>query len=495
MLIRGGLVLVEGAAFQPVSLLLERGQIEAILPGDPGDIEDAEVLDASGRLIMPGLVNAHTHSHGGLGRGAVDDRATLEGFLATGGAINGGRNWEDMYLSASLSAIELIRKGCTACFDLCVELPAPSVTGLHQVGQAYWDVGIRAVVAPMIADQSLYQALPGLLDFFEPEARRALQAFRMPPWEGILSTCVEAVHTWPFATDWVKPGIGPTIPLHCSDDFLQACGQAAEDLDLPMQTHLAETKTQAQLARRKYGHSMVEHLKKLGILSPRLSGAHGIWLDPQEMAELAAHGVGISHNPLSNLRIGSGIASVSEMMAAGVTVGIGTDATNTSDGQNMFEAQRLASYLSRVRSFSPEDWIGAQQALQMATLNSAKILGFETIGQIAPGYAADLVFLDRQYCHYVPLRDPLLQMVMAESGAAIREVMIGGRMVLKDNQILTVDEASLYAKAEAAAQRLDEANADARRQSQAVRALVESFCLGQCRSTPHWGRFVDEANA
>lgn len=478
ILISGGLVLIDNARFESVSLLIENGRIAALIAGDGP--EDVQIIDATGRIVIPGLVNGHTHSHGALGRGGVPDDATLETFLTGATALNGQRSVDDLRLSAQLSAAEMIRKGCTACFDLSVELPGPTVAGIHAVAEAYHDAGMRAVVAPMISDRTIHQALPGLLDAFPADLREVLAAITLPPWQETLATVTQAIHGWPVAMDRVRPGIGPAIPLHCSDDFLTACAQLAEAADLRLQTHLAETRMQQVAAQQRYGTTLTAHLDGLGLLSSRFSGAHGVWLSADEVLRLAGQGAGIVHNPLSNLRLGSGIAPVRALADAGVTLGIGTDASNTSDGQNMFEALRLAATLSRARAEVPDDWITVPEAFVMATEGSARIMGLDRVGRIAPGWAADLLFLDRDYCHYVPLRDVLSQIVLAETGAALREVMIAGRMVFSDNRVLTLDEAALAARARAAAARLDSANAQARLMAEAAAVIVRSFCHAAC---------------
>lgn len=480
-LIDGGLVLRPDGRFTPAALVIEGGVIADVLdPGAPRP-EDAAPVDAGGRLVIPGLVNAHTHSHGALGRGAVAEDATLETFLAAAPAVNSARTVDDLALSAALSAAELIRKGCTAAYDLCVELPGPSVAGLHAVAQTYHRAGMRAVVAPMIADRTLYQALPGLLDAFDEPLRSTLAAIALPPWERTLETCREAALSWPVPRDRVRPGIGPTIPLHCSGAFLSACARTAEDLDLPLQTHLAETRMQQVAARARWGESLTARLDRLGALSPRFSGAHGVWLDGAEMALLAERGCAVAHNPLSNLRLGSGVADLPALRRAGVALGVGTDASNTSDGQNLFEALRLAATLSRLRA-EPGDWVGALAAFRMATEGGARLMGFERVGRIEAGWAADLVFLDRAYCHYTPLRAPLEQIVFSETGAAVREVMIDGAWVFRDDRVLTLDEAALVVAAQAAADRLDALNEPARAAAAAAAAVIRGFCLGQCRA-------------
>jgi guanine deaminase len=478
-LIQGAQVLVENDRFSNVSLLIQNDRIAAILPKGE-TVSDAKPLDASGRMVIPGLVNGHTHSHGALARGGVPDDAILETFLSGSAWLNLGRSYNDLALCAQLSAVELIRKGCTACFDLFIELPGPTVEGTHAVAHAYHDVGLRAVVAPMIADQTIYQALPGLLDSFDGPLKNAVAALTLPDWQSTMAVCEEALRNWPVSTDRVRPGIGPTIPLHCTDEFLSACARLSDDIDIPLQTHLAETRLQQVMAHRKFGTSLTEHLSDLGVLSPRFSGAHGVWLSDAEITLLAKAVAGVSHNAMSNLRLGSGIAQVRRLLDAGVTMGIGTDASNTSDGQNMFEAMRLAATLSRANTIDSDQWVRTTEAFDMATRGSARLLGFDTVGQIAEGWAADLVFLDQSYCHYTPQRGTLDQIVFAETGAAVREVMIAGQMVFAADRILTLDEETLRQRAFAAADRITHANAEARTMNAAAAEVVKGFCHRHC---------------
>jgi 5-methylthioadenosine/S-adenosylhomocysteine deaminase len=477
--IRGGLVLdAEGrAALQ--DMLIEDGRILRI--DNPGfEVpDDAELLSAADRMLIPGLISAHTHSHGALNRGAVDDRVSLEMFLTGRGASPRSRGTDDKYLSAALSAAEMIRKGCTACFDLTVELPEPSREGISAVARAYHDAGMRAVVAPMIADRTIYQALPGLLEALPDALRSHCAALSAAPIDHTFSACRDILENWEFDRRWIRPALGPTIPLHCSDQFLIECARLSREHDVPLQTHLAESRAQAALGPTRYGKSLVGHLGELGFLSERLSAAHAIWIDDDDIARLAQSGVAVAHNPSSNLRLGSGVAPVRKMLRSGVAVGVGTDASNTSDGQNMFEATRLASYLSRIDGFASDEWLSAPEAFHLATEGSAKVLGFDDIGRLAPGFEADIVFLALDSPHFVPLRSPLTQMVFAENGASVHTVMIGGRIVFHDGKLLTLDEALLRRQAQQAAHRLDEANAGTFATAATVARLVGAFCAAQ----------------
>ena len=478
----GRLLDIDKDRADPADIFVSAGSIVEI--GAPGAFaaRDAETLDASDRLLVPGLVNAHTHAHGALARGAVADQAPLELFLNAAGAINGHRTLDDKYLTAALSAAEMIRRGCTASFDLFVEFPAPSAEAMRAVGQAYSDAGMRAVVAPMMADRTLYRALPGLLEAIPAELRAPFEKLALAPYETSLANLQPVYKDWPFDRDFVRPGIAPTIPLHCSDEFLAACAKTAREFGLPLQTHLAETKVQAVLAQGKYAKSMTQHLDDLGVLGPNFSGAHGIWIDRADMDLIAKRGGRIAHNPASNLRLGSGVASIREMLDAGIELAIGTDGTNTSDGQNIFEATRLAAYLSRLQGPDYRQWVTAREAFAAATTGSARLLGFDKIGRIAPGFAADIVFLRLDQPHYVPLRSPLTQMVFAESGSAIARVMIGGRVVFEDGKLLTLDEAKLRRQAEEAAARLDAANAPAKKLAASVEDFVGTFCMAHGRA-------------
>ena len=373
VVIFGGLVLAHGETVaRPADIVLEGDSIEAIVP--PGTAEAARRIDATGRLIIPGLVNAHTHGHGGLAKGA-GDRWSLELLLNAGPWLNGGRTGDDRYLSTLLTAAEMLRKGCTACYDLSAMLPVPSVEALHDAARAYADVGMRAVIAPMIADRTFYQAIPGLLDAFPPELRPVAEAMRAASSETILAPIREAARAWSYSSDQIRLGIAPTIPLHCSDEFMRGCRDLATGFGLPVQTHLAESPVQRAGALKQYGMTLTAHLERMGLIGPGFSGAHAIWIDDAEIELIARRGGTLAHNPGSNLRLGNGISDMRRAIAGGVTVGVGTDGSSSSDNQNMFEATRLAAYVSRVFDRAPEDWIGSAEALRMATEGSAAVLG------------------------------------------------------------------------------------------------------------------------
>jgi 5-methylthioadenosine/S-adenosylhomocysteine deaminase len=483
--VRGGRMLdVARRAAVAADILIERGTIRAV--GAPGLAAPAgaEIIDATDRILIPGLVNAHTHAHGNLAKG-MGDRWTLELLLNAAPWIGGRRTLADKYLTALIGAVEMLQKGCTACYDLFLEFPIPTADGIEAHGRAYQDAGMRAVIAPMMADRSLYQAIPGLMAAL-PDARRAeVERIAYRTGDENVAVCRKLLERWPFDRDQVRPALAPTIPMHCADDFMVKTAELAREHAIGYHTHLAESKVQAVSGLRKYGCSLTAHLDALGIIASNFVAAHAIWLDDDDIKRLADQGAAVAHNPGSNMRVGSGIAAVRRMRAAKLAVGIGTDGASSADNLNMFEAMRLASFASKVRGPDHRAWLTTGEVLAMATEGSARVLGFEgKLGRLAPGYFADIVFLERRHVNYTPLNDVVNQLVHVEDGTAVDKVMVGGRIVVERGRCTTVDLDRLSDHAADAAARLAAANADARRLADALEPAIGAFCLGLARA-PH----------
>jgi len=489
-IVRGGLVLdiAKGTA-EPADILIEDDAIREIGPPGCPAPDGAVEISAARRLLHPGLVNAHTHGHGNLAKG-MGDRWTLELLLAAAPWITGNRSTEDKYLSTQLGAVEMVLKGCTACYDLSFEWPLPTTEGLAQAAAAYADVGMRAVVAPMVADRSFYEAIPGLRHALPPPLQERVAELRLPPAEATLSAIRTALHGWTLDRDRVRPAVAPTIPHHCSDAFISGCADLAREFDLGLHSHVAESKVQAVTGIRLYGRTQTAHLAALGVLGPHFTVAHGVWLDEDDMALLGDRGASVAHNPGSNMRLGSGLADTRAMLERRVNLGIGTDGANCSDNQNMYEAMRLASFVSKVQGPDWRRWLTTREAALAATEGGARALGFgDRIGRIAPGYKADIVMLDLDHPNWLPLNDPVNQLVHTEDGTAVASVMIGGRLVVDNRRITTVDLARLRERVAAARDRLAAANADSRRLYEALVPVVGSHCPGLAAAPYHVHRY------
>lgn len=486
--IRGGLVLDATGFLGPADLLVQQGNIAAI--GAPGMSVpgDAQVIDASRRLLHPGLVNAHTHGHGNLSR-SMGDRITLELLLASAPHTSPYQSVEEKRISATIGAAEMLLKGCTACYDLFVEFPLPTEEGIAAVVEAYTQTGMRAVIAPMMADMTLYEAIPGLMDALPPHLQKAVGPLGLPPWQETLDRMRAILHNWHADRALVRPGVAPTIPLHCRDEFMIACRDLASEYDVGIHTHLAESKVQSVVGMRRYGRSLTAHIEHLGLLSPRFVAAHGVWLDADEMKRIGAHGGSVAHNAASNMRLGNGIADAAGMLAAGVNLGIGTDAATCNDNLNMYEAMHFAAAASHSRGPDTARWITASQVFAAATTGSARALGFDNIGRIAPGYAADIVFLNLDAPTLIPLNAPTTQMVLGEDGTSVEDVMVNGRFVVRNRKLLTVDLPALAKRAAELRAEMDARAIASRHRYDAVAPIINDFCPTLARAEWHINRW------
>lgn len=486
--VRGGKLLdIDRRQAVPADILIKGDTIAAI--GRPGLAapDGATVIDAKHRLMHPGLINAHTHGPGNLGKGLYD-RWSLELLLTASQWVGIGRTLDDKYLSAKIGAAEMLLKGCTAAYDLAAEFPLPSVEGLSAMAKGYEDVGMRCVLAPMVADMTFFEAIPGLMERLSPGLQKDVESFKLSPWKMTTKQMKKALQKWPFET--VQLALAPTIPHHCSDAFLIACRDLAREYDVGLHTHVAESKVQVIAGFQRYGSTLTAHMDELGLVTDRFTVAHGVWLDGDDMKRLGDRGASVAHNPGSNMRLGNGLADVRGMFEAKVNVGIGTDGANCSDNQNVYEAMRLASFASKVQGPDHERWVTTEEVLRAATEGGARALGLaKQIGRIAPGYKADIVFLDLHHINWIPMNDPVNQIVHAEDGSAVHSVMVGGRLVVEDRKLLTVDLAQLAEQAAASQMRRAKPMGDAKKLYDRLAKVVGAFCPGLAKAPLHIHRF------
>jgi 5-methylthioadenosine/S-adenosylhomocysteine deaminase len=476
---------------QPADILLIDGAIAGIGPPGLPAPEGTAPFDAEHTLVHPGLINAHMHSHGGLARGQ-GDKWTLELLLAAAPWIGGSRALADKKLSATICAAEMVLKGCTAAYDLFNEVPLPTRDGMDAVAEAYATVGMRAVIAPMVADLSFYQAIPGLLDALPDELRRAADSLRPGDGAACLAAIEDIARHWSWDHAGIRLGVAPTIPHHCTEGFVCGCARIARANGLRLHTHVGESKVQAIAGRRLYGRSLLQQMHHCGIVGQDFTAAHGVWLDDADLRLMAEAGASLAHNPGSNMRLGNGLFPLRRALDLGVTVGIGTDGVNCSDNQNMYEAMRYASMVSKVQSPRIEDWAGVEEIYQAATSGSARTLGFADAGEIRVGARADLVFLDLRAINWIPHNWTVNQMVHVEDSTAVRHVMIGGRLVVHDRTLTTVDLPRLAREAEAARERLEAANATVKGLVEKLAVVVGSFCPGLAAQPYHVRRYLSE---
>lgn len=428
-------------------ILVVDNYIQAIGPSgtlDTSVFESPTVVEAQGLLAIPGLINAHTHSPENLLK-ATSRSLPLELWLIP--LFAGIEEWTPrlVYLSALLGAIEMLKTGTTAVLDHLWTPQGVATDYLDAAMQAYSDVGIRATVAPSIEDQDLVQ-----------DAARA-NGLSLPP-----HPFLDRFASWPsldvqlgeldcFLTTWHMAGggrlrclVAPSGVHWCSSALLRTCLSLAERFQTGLHLHAVETALQARVIRDALGQGGIAYLETLGLLRPGTSLAHAIWLEQGDLERLASSGTTVVHNPVSNMRLGSGHFPFVAARRSGVNVALGSDGSASNDNQNMFEVVKLTGLMHNTPGGNFREWPGPAEILDAATSGGAAALGMQSeLGQIAPGQLADLVLLDLRSPAFTPLRDPYLHLVYCESGQSVTTVIVDGKVVVERGVVQSMDEQAL----------------------------------------------------
>ena len=380
--------------------------------------EARRTIDAGGGLIMPGLVNAHTHAPMALFRGMADDlplKVWLEEYIFPAEA-----RWVDadfVYWGALLSCAEMIRSGTTTFAD--------GYFFEDQVARAVQESGLRAVLGQ------------GILDFLTPDSPSTAESLRK----------AEAFLRQTHVSSLIRPALFPHSLYTCSPGLLKQCQNLAERYGSPLIIHLAETQMELKDVYNKYGQSPIKSMEKYGLLSPSLIACHCVWLSESEMDLLATRGVKVVHNPESNMKLASGVAPVPELLARGIPVGLGTDGCASNNNQDIFQEMDTAAKLHKVHRLDPTV-MPADVVLHMATLGGARVLGLdEEIGSLAVGKRADLIILDLNRPHLLPIYNFASHLVYAATGADVRDVIVEGRLIMQDRKLVNLDEEKILGEA------------------------------------------------
>jgi cytosine/adenosine deaminase-related metal-dependent hydrolase len=392
----------------------------------------AETIDAAGGLTMPGLVNAHTHSPENLARGRAE-RARLGAWLQAIWPTLDALPTETIRLAIEIGAAEMIRHGVTAVVDHFRQTPM-SERALTAAVEAYADTGLRCTLAVMLRDAPPGGGLVGA------------------PHIGAAPSTADQISLVVRTAAWAKDNgvtlaFGPSAPHRCSDTLLQTI--AREHHEQPVHTHLDETAEDedAAAAVRHFGRTSVAHLADIGLLGPRLSCAHAVHVTPDDIDRLAATGTVVVHNPVSNLRLGSGIAPLPALLDAGVAVALGTDGAASNDTQNPWEAIKLAAMLPRLGTADPQTWPTAATMLALATRMGHRATGLVATeplaGTIVEGAPADLVVLDNDPLAQLDGPQPEASLVFGAASHLPRHVIARGRMLMRDRVLVTIDENAL----------------------------------------------------
>jgi 5-methylthioadenosine/S-adenosylhomocysteine deaminase len=391
----------------------------------------ADTIDCQGRVVMPGLVNAHTHVPMTLLRGLADDLRLdvwLMGYMMP--VEREFVNPEFVTLGTKLGCAEMIRSGVTCFADMYYFEDA--------IAQATADAGMRALCAQTV------------LRFPTPDATS---------YEDSLARARDFIERW-RGHPLIVPAPAPHAPYTCTPEILRACAELAAEFDVPLQIHLSETALEVENSRRDHGMPVVPWVKKQGLFDAKVLAAHCVHVDEGEIRALKNFNAGVAHNPTSNLKLGAGVAPVARMLELGLDVGIGTDGPASNNDLDMFEEMRLAALLAKGTSGDPTA-LPARDALSMATRLGARAMHLDHLtGSLEPGKRADLIVVDLDQLHNVPAfdRDPngiYARIVYASKSTDVVDVMCNGRWLMRDRALLTLDERELRAAAQVEAGRVD----------------------------------------
>ncbi len=405
--------------FENGSLVVKDGQI--VVVGENADIEKKykapEIIDGAGKLVMPGLINTHTHAAMTMFRGYADDIHLHDWLYEYIFPIE--REFvtaENVTLGTKLAVAEMLRSGTTTFNDMYYFV--------DEIAKVVDETGIRAVLSK------------GLLDFPVPDSPT--------PGEGMEKTR-QLIEKWDS-----HPRINVSVAAHaiysCSPDLIINAKKIADEYGVSFNMHVAETLVEFDNIKQEHGHSPVTFLNDIGVLDENMIAAHCVHLTPEDIQLIAEKGVGVAHNPQCNMKIASGVAPIPELMSAGAKVGIGTDGPASNNDLDMFDEMRTTAFIHKLTSNDPT-FMDAQTVVKLATVDGARVLGMEDqIGSLETGKKADIIILDLEKPHAHPLYNIYSLIVYSLKSSDVETVIIDGEIVMKNRNLINIQEDVLYKK-------------------------------------------------
>ena len=423
LIIRGGTVVTMDGSSRVIddgAVAITQDRIVAV--GTSSEISArysaARTINAAGKIVMPGLINTHTHVPMVLFRGIADDLVLME-WLQKYIFPAEAKNVDEQFVrwGTKLGCLEMIQGGTTTYVDMYYFEDA--------VADETARAGMRAVLGQT------------LLDFPAPDNKT---------WDAGMSSVEKFAQKWK-GNSLITPAIAPHAPYTVSTEHLKQAHSFSERTGLPLVIHIAEDQAEVKTIQERYGASSVAYLDRIGLLDERVIAAHMVWPTEADIKTLASRRVGVAHCPQSNMKLAAGAAPVPQMLRAGVAVGLGTDGAASNNDLNMWEEIDTAAKLHKLVSKDPTV-INAREALEMATIRGARAIHLDKqIGSLEAGKLADLILVDVTSSHQTPLYNVYSQLAYATKASDVETVIINGRVVMRNRRVLTVDEPSVRAKA------------------------------------------------
>ena len=404
-----------GPQYPKMNIAITGNKITAISAGPIPGFADAEVIDGSGKLAVPGMINAHTHAAMTLLRSYADDMALMDWLNKMIWPAEANLDGDAIYWGSQLAILEMLKSGTTAFADMYFFM--------DETARVVEETGFRA---------SLSRGLIG----------------NAPDAADKLAENVELFQNWNNKADGrIKVMLGPHAPYTCNPDFLKKVKQEADKLGSEIHMHLSETEQEVKDCVQAYGKTPIEFADSFGFLENGLLAAHCVHVTPAEIKLMAAKKVRVVHNPQSNLKLASGFAPVPQMLQANICVALGTDGASSNNNLDMLEECRMAAMIHKGFSGDPLA-VPARMVLDMATENGARAIGFDHLGKLEPGYLADIVLYDMHKPYWYPRHDRLSLFVYAANSADADTVIINGKVLLQQGRALYMDEEKIYAESE-----------------------------------------------
>ncbi len=401
-------------------ILIDNNKIEKIEKDIDKEIEVDERINAKNMLVMPGLINTHTHLAMSIFRGYKTDKKLMDWLENAIFPVEDKLKPEDIYWNSYLSCLEMIKSGTTTCNDMYF--------GMNKTVEAIRDTGLRAVIAWCIKDDSIKDKV---------EKTREYAKIYNSDSDGKIKIYVSA-----------------DAPHTCNPDTIKLCVDLAKELNTGLHIHLAETIDEETKIKSRYNKRSTEYLNDLDVFDVPVVLAHGIYVSDSDIEILKKIRGGISHNPISNCKLSSGICDVVKLRKNGINIGLGTDGIGSTTTMDMFEEMKTAAYLQKVNTMEPSS-ISAYDILKMATIEGAKVLGLENeIGTLEPGKKADLIFIKTDKLHMCPATDVCANLVYSSNGADVESVMIDGKVIMQNRKMINLDEKQVMKQVKKIAKRL-----------------------------------------
>ena len=422
-------IIKDGALAVDNGEIIDVGKTKDLKSKYSGDI----VINADGKIVMPGLVDTHVHLAQALIRGCADDCSLITWLKDRVWPLQGVYTHEDGKLSAELCILEMIKSGTTTFLECMIH----SRYGFNGIAETVIKSGVRAVLSKIVMDLTGYAKEESIMAKGMIEER-----------EATIKEALEMHEKWDGAGNGrIKVWFGPRSLGAVTPDLYREVRELADKHKMGITLHINEVKQDSEYTLKEFGKLPVEFFKDVGIVGKDVVAAHMVWAKDKEIKILAETGTNISHCPASNMKLASGIAPVEKMLKMGVNVSLGCDGGPSNNTYDMIREMRLASYLQKVHTLDPLS-LPAETVLEMATLNGAKALGMENlIGSLEKGKRADFIIINHRKPHLTPMYNPVSNIVYAASGSDVETVVVDGKIIMKDRKVLTLNEEEILEKA------------------------------------------------